>query len=57
MTNIKIDREEQTAQEPSKRVGTGQDTRVPTHEGSDLGTPQTAGNTTTSMPSTAENEQ
>lgn len=33
----------QRAQEPSKRVGSGQNPRVPTHEGSQLGTPTTAG--------------
>jgi len=54
MSKIKIDREEQKAQEPSKRVGSGQSPRVPTHEGSQLGTPKTAGDTTTKMPADKE---
>ena len=51
---MKIDREEQKAQEPNARTGDGQSPRVPTHEGSDLGTPKTAGNTETSMPTDKE---
>lgn len=51
---VKIEREQQKAQEPSKRVGTGQPERVPTHEGSQLGSPKTAEETTTSMPSDKE---
>lgn len=51
---MKIDREEQKAQEPSKRTGDGQDSRVPTHEGSQLDAPTTAGDTTSNMPSDKE---
>jgi hypothetical protein len=32
----------QNAQEPSKRVGSGQTNRVPSHEGSQLGSPSKA---------------
>jgi len=54
---MQIEREEQKAQEPNKRVGSGQSPRVPTHEGSQLESPKTAGNTESGMPSTAHNEQ
>ena len=43
MPSIKIEREEQKAQEPSKRVGSGQSPRVSTGEGSQLGSPKEAG--------------
>ena len=52
--SVKIEREKQTPQKPNNRVGTGQPERVPTHEGSMLGTPVVAGETTGSMPSDKE---
>jgi len=47
---IKIEREEQTAQNPNARQGDNQSERVPTHEGSDLGSPVVADETESSMP-------
>lgn len=40
----------QKAQEPSKRTGDGQEDRVPTHEGSQLGKPEKAGATEGNTP-------
>lgn len=40
----------QKAQKPKARTGTGQATRVPTHEGSNLGTPKAAGETVSKTP-------
>lgn len=48
--SVKIEREEQKAQEPSARVGDNQSERVPTHEGSQLGKPVKAGETATGIP-------
>jgi len=40
----------QTPQKPAARVGKNQSPRVPTHEGSQLGSPKTAGNSTGRTP-------
>ena len=40
----------QTPKKPSARIGDNQATRVPTHEGSQLGTSKTAKNTTGRTP-------
>ena len=49
-TNIQITREEQSAQKPNARTGDNQDNRVPTHEGSQLGSPTTAQESESSIP-------
>ena len=46
MSIIENEKVAQNPQEPSKRVGSGQSPRVPTHEGSQLGSPSTAKNST-----------
>ena len=51
---MKIEREEQKAQEPSRRVGQTQSQTVSTHEGSQLGSPNKAGVVTNAMPSDKE---
>lgn len=47
-------KDQQKAQEPSARNGDNQGERVPTHEGSQLGSPTTAGETTKAMPKDSE---
>ena len=49
--SVKIEREAQKPQKPNARVGDNQAERIPTHEGSMLGSPTAAGNTAASMPS------
>ena len=50
MATIKIEREEQKAKMPNARVGDNQATTVPTHEGSQLGSPSKAGETVAKTP-------
>lgn len=47
---LKIEREEQKAQNPNARVGDNQSEKVPTHEGSQLDSPVIAKETEGSTP-------
>jgi hypothetical protein len=52
---MKIEREQQKAQEPSRRVGQTQSPRVPTHEGSQLTSFNQAGVQVSKTPHTGAN--
>lgn len=49
-SSVQVEREEQSAQKPAARVGDNQSERVPTHEGSQLDSPTTAGETEGNTP-------
>lgn len=51
---MKIEREQQTAQEPSRRAGETQSPRVPTHEGSIITSHTQAGVEVSKTPHTGE---